>query len=61
MTVVGGWWVGDGNRIVDPSLIGVEHLAEFECERLGLAGVAVLAAEEPAVMAREHGHLLAEQ
>ena len=61
MIFVGGWWVGDGDRIVDPSLISLEHLAQFERERLGLAGVAVLAAEEPAVMAREHGRLLAEQ
>ena len=39
----------------------VEHLAQPAGERLGLAGVAELAADEAAVMAREHGRLLPEQ
>src|SRR4051794_41407047 len=39
----------------------VEHVAQSARERLGLAGVAELAAEEAAVVAREHGHLLTEQ
>ncbi len=43
------------------SAAAVQHVAEPVGERLGLAGVAELAAEEAAVVAREHGRLLPEQ
>jgi hypothetical protein len=39
----------------------VQHLAQFAREGFGLTGVSELAAEEAAVVAREHGRLLAEQ
>ena len=29
------WWVCDGDRIVDPSLIGVEHLAKLSANASG--------------------------
>ena len=42
-------------------MIAVEHLAKLAREGFGLAGVSELAAEEAAVVAREHGRLLAQQ
>jgi hypothetical protein len=46
---------------IDVSAIAVEDLAERAGESLGLPGVSELAAQESAVVAREHLCLLTEQ
>src|ERR1044071_1038363 len=43
------------------SVAGVEDVAQFAREGLGLASVAEITAEEATVVAREHGGLLPEQ
>src|SRR5688500_15546588 len=48
-------------RAVVASVLVVEDLAESAREGFWLAGVSELAAEEAAVVAREHGRLLTEQ
>src|SRR6185295_4140296 len=51
-----------GGRSREPASLAVaEDLSQFAREGLGLAGVSKIAAEEAAVVAREHGRLLTEQ
>jgi hypothetical protein len=62
----GLWTVGGalgrvfGSRAAVESVGVLEDGAKFSRERLRLAGVSGLAAEEAAVVAREHGRLLIE-
>jgi hypothetical protein len=52
--------LGQVEPSIAPAASAVEGVAQSACEGFGLAGVPELAAEEAAVMAREHGRLLAQ-